>query len=368
MEKRIAVVTWGGLNNFGTVLQGFSLVTAIERLGYKVYFYSKYQKKNKTIKKTIKRLLTYLGFKRFKDKQSYKYDIVNAFRRQYHHEILCKNSKEKQDFIKSIDVFVTGSDQIWNTYFRYDPFFFWDFAGNRKRIAYSSSIGTNSVKEEYKDAVRAHLMKFAHIGVRELEGVRALEELTGRNDIKHVLDPVYLLSAKDWKEYSSIAPYTKKKLPSKYLVCYFVGNNEIYHTQLEDVKKKYGIDKVINITAHYEPKFLHPNSELYNEAHPFDFVYLIQHSTLVCTDSFHAMSLSIILSKDFVLFQRFTDTDKVSQNSRVLEILEHFKLRERLYDMKSKNWVGKINYQGVQSLLENDRITCLNYLKKSIEE
>lgn len=362
----VLVVTWGGASNFGTVLQGFALVTKLCQLGYHVNFYSKYSHNKITFKKIVKDLLALCGFSRFKNDAAWKYKLVEKFRKTYHHEVFLRNPIKRRVFLKKIDVFVTGSDQIWNTYFRYDPFFFLDFAGNSKRIAYSSSIGTNSVKEEYKEKVKGHLMKFQHIGVRESEAVKVLSELTKRTDITHVLDPVYLLEAKEWQKYIELAPYAHKKLPKKYIMCYFVGNQEYYHKQLEEVKEKYGINEVINVTSHYKPRFIHPGSILYNESHPFDFLYFIKNAAVVCTDSFHAMSLSLILSSDFVLLKRFSEKDKESQSSRTQEILNKFNVQYKQYSANN-NWSAPIDYNKVQIKLSQERLKSISFLKESVE-
>lgn len=366
-KKRICVVTWGGSNNYGTVLQGLALVQTIKTMGYEVFFYSKYQKFKRSYRYYIKKFLIYIGFKCLEDDVTKKYKLIDEFRKRYHNEVSFKNQKDLQKFINTIDVFVTGSDQIWNTYFRYDPFYFLDFVGNHKRIAYSSSIGTDSVKEEYKSVVRSHLMKFAHIGVREGEAVKVLSQLTGRFDIKHVLDPVYLVTAEQWSFYANQAPNAKKFITGKYIMCYFVGSHEEYHKQLEVVKAAYGIDTVINVSAHYYPHFLHSGTVLYNEGHPFDFIYFIKYASVICTDSFHAISFSLILSKDFVLFKRFADNDKASQNSRVFEILNHFGVAYKLFSNKDQKWQKRIDYNNVQKTLDRDRKECLDFLKNSIE-
>lgn len=366
-KKRLCVVTWGGSNNYGTVLQGLALVQTIQAMGYEVFFYSKYQKFKRTYRYYIKRFLISIGFKCLEDNNTKKYKMIAEFRKQYHNEVFFNNQKELHNFINTIDVFVTGSDQIWNTYFRYDPFYFLDFVGNHKRIAYSSSIGTDSVKDEYKSIVRNHLMRFAHIGVREGEGVKVLSQLTGRLDIKHVLDPVYLLTAEQWTSYANQAPNANKYITGNYIMCYFVGNNEEYHKQLEMVEATYGIHTIINVSAHYYPHFLHPGTVLYNEGHPFDFIYFIQHASVVCTDSFHATSFSLILSKDFVLFKRFSDDDKASQNSRVMDILNYFGVNYKLFSHENHEWHKGIDYNVVQKTLDRDRKECLDFLKNSIE-
>lgn len=53
--------------------------------------------------------------------------------------------------------------------------------------------------------MKADLQKFSHIAVREQRSVELLSKLLGRDDIKLVVDPTYLLSAEEWEEFGDRA-------------------------------------------------------------------------------------------------------------------------------------------------------------------
>ena len=101
---------------------------------------------------------------------------------------------------------------------------------------------------------------------------------------------------------------------------------------------------------------------------PFDFPSYIAFADYVITDSFHATAISINLSKKFVEFLRFKDTDGASQNSRIYDLLNHFHLKDRLYDGKDVAWIKDIDYTGIQNILEKDRKRSIEYLVNSIEQ
>lgn len=144
--------------------------------------------------------------------------------------------------INNTDVFITGNDQIWNVKHKFDPFMFLNFAKDKKRIAYVSSIGISYIPQEYKSIVKELLSKFSHIGVRERVAVDALSNLLERNDVVQVLDPTFLLTAYEWKVITRNIHY-EIKIPDKFILCYFIGNNIEYVNQLNDVKEKTGIKK-----------------------------------------------------------------------------------------------------------------------------
>ena len=66
------------------------------------------------------------------------------------------------------------------------------------------------------------------------------------------------------------------------------------------------------------------------DAGPFEFLKLLSGAKYVFTDSFHATSFSIILEKQFYVFERFDPRGRYSQNSRVNSLLEEYGLTDRL--------------------------------------
>ena len=243
---------------------------------------------------------------------------------------------------------------------------FLDFAGDTKRVAYASSIGTNDVKEEYRDKVKELLQKFSHIGVREKTAVTELSKLTERNDIVQVLDPTFLLTPDDWNELSKDAVF-ETEIPKNYLLCYFIGNNTRYVNQLRKVCKTFDNKKIVIIPADENRDFTLEDAFVYRDASPVEFIYLIQHASLVCTDSFHATALSINHSVPFVEFMRFKDDDNKSQNSRIYDLLEHYGLMDRIYNGNNLSWANDISYDNVQQILSADRKFSIDYLVNAIE-
>ncbi|MFR2767096.1 MAG: polysaccharide pyruvyl transferase family protein [Thomasclavelia sp.] len=59
---------------------------------------------------------------------------------------------------------------------------------------------------------------------------------------------------------------------------------------------------------------------------PSEFLYLIHHAKLVCTDSFHACVFSILFDTQFYVFER--ENEIISMNSRIDTLLRKFDLEE----------------------------------------
>ena len=363
MDKKIAIVSWIGTGNFGTSLQSYALHEKLRQLGYHVCILQKItykqwmlnflkrivegkSKKNSTSSKGLYKL------RRF-NKEKYNVFRLYTF---FHYRYL----------LKHISVFITGSDQVWNTMHNYDSFYFLSFARKCKRIAYAPSIGTTQVNPMFQDAVRNHLLKYQHIGVREQSAVSVLSKLTGRKDIVQVMDPTFLLDAEDWRFLAGEAEI-ELQLPKQYILCYLIGNNDNYLFQLEVVKEKLGIDNIIIIPSLENPLFTMNGAVVYSNAGPKEFVYLIDNATYICTDSFHATAISINLCKDFIEFIRFKDNEKNSQNSRIYDLLQHYGLMNRIYGFPKNDLYRSIKYEEIKKEVKYERKYCITYLKNSIK-
>lgn len=373
MKKNIVLVTWIGNGNYGTSLQSFALHRKLEMLGYKVSFLQNFPN-NFGLKYKVKNILRKLGIDTKKNKETIKPQKQTLKQRKLA-DFISKNynfykpilSKRNLNELKErTDVFLTGSDQIWNTAFRFTPFYFLDFVGDSKCIAYASSIGLNDFPDQHKPIVKELLSKFSHIGLREKTAVDIVSKLLGRDDVVQVLDPTFLLNKNEWADISDKATI-EIKLPKKFIFSYLIGKNSWYKEQLGEVVAATGIKDVIIVPAAENADFSIEGATVYNNAGPLEFVKLIKESTFVCTDSFHATAISINLNKDFVEFMRFKDSDKVSQNSRIYDVLNHYQLMNRIYSDKTTEWSDSIDFKYSNMLLEEDRKYSLDYLVNAIK-
>ena len=359
-----------GGGNFGTSLQSYALHKKLESLGYHVSFLHRLPT-HYGYKEYLKYLLKILHLDGFAKRVIRPNRSLQQIKREQFdvsnfNEVNIYTKYQEKKLVEKTNCFVTGSDQIWNTYHHFNPVFFLSFVNSKKRVAYASSIGTTSIKDEYKEEVKKQLLKFHHIGVREYEAVGVLSALTGRNDIQQVLDPTFLLEPNDWGRLAKDAMY-EEDLPQDYLLCYLIGNNTWYKEQLEDVKEKLGMKDIIILPSIENPDFACEGATIYRNASPIEFVDLLQRAKFVCTDSFHATALSINHSVPFVEFVRYRDEDRNSQNSRIYDVLNHFGLSNRIYREESSEWAKSIDYNPVQEILDHDREKSLSYLVHAIE-
>ena len=352
-KGKIGLVTWLGGPNFGTVLQSYALFTCIRKLGYRV---------------TVIRRETFI----------YGIKLALGLKRRYPDSVSARKAeklrKEEMSvktfitktghrlFSRNLDAFVCGSDQMWNTRFAFDPDSFLAFAGRKTRISYAPSIGAEDFEPSTKEEVRKYLMDFNSISVREETGRRAVAALTGRTDVKVVLDPVFLLGKDRWKEFASKAD---NDIKGKYLLCYLLRDRPDYDRIVKEAAEHFGTESTVIIASHENPGLSLEGATIIRDGGPRDFVDLIIRATAVVTDSFHGTAFSIIFHSRPVVLKRFDDNDGYSQNSRLTDLLSTMGMTGCLYE---NNWRDPIDWENVDRKLEKENSLSSIFLKKALED
>jgi hypothetical protein len=272
--------------------------------------------------------------------------------------------RQYQQLNKSTDLYITGSDQIWNPFCGgYNPMMFVEFGQEIKRIAYSSSISLSTIPPAVKDRMTKALSKFSHIAVREQKSVDLLSEMLKRNDIKLVVDPTYLLSAEQWHNFGMRANI-EFQVPDKYIFCYFVGayRADLYEQMVQDVKKVTGISQVITL-CNDGGTISYGDGMLYKDAGPYEFIYLLEHANYVCSDSFHATVIAFKFQKDFVHATKNVDTEISSSNTRMYDILSRYGLMNKVYKGDgTQGWMTPVDYSKVTPIIESEIKDSIEFL------
>jgi len=374
-NKRVCIVTWRGSSNFGSNLQAYALHRKLEVLGYHICILSEVP--NFSCRYWIQYILSVVGIWQVLRWLKFKYlDVstptrktetrIEAWGRRVFNGVRIKFPWQLHRLVKQTECFVTGSDQIWNTYCSFDPTMYLAFAGNRKRVAYASSVGTASINPDCSAQMNDWLLKFNHLSLREKSGVNLIAELTGRTDVVQVCDPTFLLTARDWDEISQQSQIASD-LSRPFIACYLLSKNPAYTKYLADVCNHFAIARVVIVPACENPDFYFEGAEVFLNADPADFVKILASASLICTDSFHASALCINIEKPFVEFLRFSDQDPYSQNSRIYDLLHHYHLVDRLYHAESNAWQEPLDFTKSRQILATDRERSLKYLVNAIE-
>lgn len=379
--KKIGIITIQKSPNYGACLQSYALweyinkhvrdVEVIDLLrptheGYKASRNFKECRPSKRtivskIKSKIKALIGRAGnvCPLSEDAQK-KFDKFNSricFSRTY------KNADDLYRNPPDYDLYITGSDQVWNPAQRYciEPYFLSFAPKDRMKISYASSLGITELEENEIKLFRDRLASYTAISVREKSAKILLEQVIGRS-VEQVADPTFLLSYDIWRHFSESSEYTFTDYIFLFTLSYNIDLFEYASTLSIQSGKKF-IYLCGNI--HSVPKQAKLRCTLITDAGPCDFLRLIEKANLIITDSFHCTVFSIILrANNFYAF--ISKGDK--RGSRIIDLLSIFLLQthlltaplEQSYVLLMRNLVNHESLKAIYLKVQCESQTFLN--------
>lgn len=302
-KAKVGIITIHDIYNYGSVLQAYATVRAIEKLGFSAELIDyKYPNRRHAggVPSARRRLVTKVNafLKDVLPGEPYSAFVRNyeEFRRE-HLNISEKSYGTEEEIIQNppnYDVYLAGSDQIWRPdRMKADPVFFLAFGDlSKRRVSYASSFGCTSISEDYRSIYSTSLNRFDRLSVRESSGVKLIEDLTGRiADL--VLDPTLLLTGKEWDGLAETVPFKRP-----YVVCYGFNPDSRY---MEDVAlsyaKQHDLD-VIRINGSFLDYFSRGVRYILH-AGPAQWIALLRDAQFVFAQSFHATVFSILFRRPF---------------------------------------------------------------------
>lgn len=347
---KIKTITCHQVYNCGASLQEYALLYYLQMLGheaqainYKPWYqsnhfnlwmisnprYDKFLIRYLYLLAKLPERLTNLKKKKAFDQFSTRYLSVHPT--LYHtNEELKKNPPEA-------DVYICGSDQIWNSLFPNgkDAAFYLDFVPDNKiKISYAASFATDQIADDIKPFVREKVKRLDMVSVRETSGVSILKELG--IDARQVLDPVFLIEKAHWIK-TFISP-----LSDKFILVYDFESNPLIQKLAKKVAKEKGY-KIYTMNRNIS----YADKNLWYCA-PDMFLSLVYHAQSVFTNSFHALSFSLMFEKQVFVINRY---EKI--NTRMRDLLNLVGLNQYLIkDETDFDSLAPIDYEIVNSILE----------------
>lgn len=346
--KKVGIFTINDDSNFGNRLQNYAVQEILKKYNIQVVTI----RKNSLLSRIKNKLKIYV--KKIIPQNKYKRQInFNKFNKNIKFKYY-KKDKELDKINKQYDYFFTGSDQVWNPNFgRMSDVDFLMFASEEKRNSFSASFGISNLPNDLKNFYKERLAKLKNISVREDAGKKIVEELTGRKDIKVLIDPTMMIKAEEWDK---VAKRPKKLENDKYILNYFLGD---VSKERKEIIEKVAIEnncKIINI--------LDPQ-DIYYSCGPSEFLYLEKNAYLICTDSFHSSVFAILYNRPFLVFER--EDANENMNSRLETLLSKFELQDRKYingNIKEKDL--KTDYSNSYKILDEERKKCNEFLMETL--
>ena len=363
---RIKTITCHDVYNHGASLQAYALQTYLLSLGHDVEIidykpdylsghYKLWSVANPLFDKPIVKqlyLLAKLPGRLFLLKRKRLFDeFTSAYLKLTNHRY--HSFEELKSNPPQADVYIAGSDQIWNTVFPNgrDAAFYLDFAPPMaKRISYAASFATEDVVEEYKPFVKNMLQNFDKISIRERSSLPLLENL-GRTDGRAVCDPVFLLAKAQWNRLLPSA-----NIRDRYLLVYDTEKSAILKKIALRIAKEKNL-KIYNVSAF---KIGYADQELWASS-PLNFVQLVRDAEYIISNSFHATAFSVIFGKNFCVVNR---TENI--NERMKSVLEDLGLQERLISDFHLGLLEMPGYESVDHKLQQTITASEDYLKMAL--
>lgn len=231
----------------------------------------------------------------------------------------------------SADLFLVGSDQVWNVLYDAgkDPVFYLDFVREGRKASYAASFSYLDLPMEHFARIQQMLSSFDGLSVREYHGL----DLLGKMGLKGewVLDPIFLLEKEEWNALLERKDVLNKRYneitAEDYLLVYdFEGDERLKRFALEYAKCHQL--KLYAITDRFPLRYADLNIK---QAGPADFVRLIKGCAAFVSNSFHGTAFSILYHKPVFVFNR----QRHQVNSRMESLLTLFKLQDCLIEREN---------------------------------
>lgn len=334
-------------NNYGSTLQSCALYRYLKKLGYEVELVN-YQPQYKSLMGMLKTIAVNLIFlrnylvRKRKFETYYKsYMKLTSIYKNY--LALCNNPPKA-------DVYMVGSDQVWNVTFPcgQDDAYYLNYINSPNKISYASSLGREFNMAELH-SLKQKINNFCYISVRE--HYSSLQLSTIGINANYVLDPVFLLSNDDYLQDIKIPSY------KKYLLVYAINKDELLDMVAQRISLERNL-KVILIGGFAKKIKCHA---FYRSAGPKDFLSLIANAEFILTSSFHGAAFSLIFNKQFLVVQPKINSLRIKDllnslgitNREIKDFNDYEKHKNNInYNIINKN-MNKLIEQSRQFLIYN---------------
>lgn len=367
---RIGLITYYKNGSFGAALQAYALQRYLTRCGHDVpliQYCSQWPPPT--------RLRDYLRCRSpsslyMRLMERYEQRVVAQFAGAFlkETEMAYRSLAELRANPPSCDLYLCGSDQIWNPWVfetsgSFDSAYFLDFGPvDTPRCSYASSFGRAVLPAGFAERIQPLLMRLKHVSVRELSAVRIVRQLIGR-EVSQVLDPTLLLGPSD---YSVLAGQMKCSKTSGGLVTFIIGSDpSLYVPVLQAIRTQLGSNTAC----------LFPVARLLGKGrarYPSVAGWLahIQQSEFVLTDSYHAVVFAILYKRPFAVLLRSGGT--AGRNDRLLSLLSLLGLESRMISDCNSQVVDNviqtaIDWDHICRQLDRLREQSVAFLSKALE-
>lgn len=349
---RVGILTFQFAINYGAMLQAYALKRYLGQHEVDAELVPYYPEKFRiqystspiagglTIKKRIKNLCFYP----YRTKQIHKF---YSFKGQYLYGDNVNESPNFASLAKRYDCMFFGSDQIWNTGISYDDPAYFGAGTSVSKIAYAASFGTSSLNDSQRQFVKKYLPDFSSVSVRESNSKLLLHENGIESEV--VCDPVFLLSAQEWRGMEEPV----RKIHKKYVLLYMLSNDDKLLAEAKEYAQAHSCDIY---AIHPTLELKQSGVEMLTDVGPKEFLWLIDHAECVATNSFHAVSFGVIFKRHLL---HIPSKKSPGRTVSLLNSLNAPCDSKQIYDVD----IAKLNFSAFSSLVDRSK----KYIEKSLD-
>ena len=358
---KIGIISMHRIYNYGSFMQSYALKKLIESFGHEVVFidikpgYQLETVKNPRINR-IKILASKLD--RYVLKRI-EHHLLNKKMYAIFKQVLKDElGVDEINVDEHCDVVVIGSDEVFNCTqigkpFGFSTHLFGKNVNAERVITYAASFGHTNMSDlkKYKidTEVGKNLHNFAAISVRDKNSAELVRILSGIIPMEH-MDPVII------GDFDERIP---KPNMENYIAVYAYGNR---------IKSKEEIKAIKTFAKKHNKKLVGVGMyQMWCDTNvvgtPFEMVGYIKHADYVITDTFHGCVFSIKYQKQFAVFVR--DSNK----NKLLDLLSRFSFEERCIsavDDLEKLICIPVEKEVVRQRIEEEKMKTIQYLKTNL--
>lgn len=370
--KTINTVTFHRAHNFGSVLQTYALQETVVRLcaekqidcEYRIIdLYTDVQeelyrvfKRTNGIDSVVKNMVALWYSRQLKEKHR---KFTEFASKEFLLTKRYRNDEELKVDTPAADIYISGSDQIWNVRSKdFSPAYYLDFVHGKKKVSYAASLGPLKIDWAKYDAggCRAALADYSTISVREQGSLENIAAISDAECQVHV-DPTMLLRREDWRRIQSDANYNN----GQYILLYCLEPSKEQLRMADAISKKLGLPIVVLRYNNKNDMFNHFVKKY--DSGPEDFLAFIDHAALILSSSFHGTTFSLIYHKPFYCFNGMRD-------NRISNTLKRMGLAERSLEQMEDVWrvtLEKPDGDKIEKVLDKERQRSKEYLRRALE-
>lgn len=344
--KKVGIITIVNVNNYGAELQAFATFRKLQLMGYnaeiinylyykdwryidskmsrsfnsmsikgKIIYFAKYRVASFVLNKILPLIC-----------KDVKQRIANFNSFHQHNTRFSKLYKSMKDLYTDTpiyDVYMVGSDQVWNpnASSSIEPYFLTFSPHSALTVSYASSFGVSKIENNsIANRIKLGLSSIKTISVRESSGVNLVKELTGRT-AQLVCDPTLLLNKSEWTMF--MKPVSN--MPQRYVLIYQLSESDAIVKLATRIGKQEQIPVYRICKRAFKVKKDKGVVNILN-AGPSEFLSLITNASFIITNSFHGTAFSINFDVPFYTVV----SAKKKNNNRMESLLDYVGLGKRI--------------------------------------